>query len=168
MHDQRTCECGCGQSLPAPKRADRPARFILGHNRRKPISYKIEDRGYTTPCWIWQNGVSTGGYARTTVNGKQTNAHRAFYEQEHGALPQDLHVDHLCSVRACINPDHHEPVTVAENVRRGKKTKLTHVDVQAIRRAVREGHSQVSVARRFGVIPNHISNIVAGRAWRDA
>jgi hypothetical protein len=30
-------------------------------------------------------------------------------------------VDHLCSVRHCVNPAHLEPVTQKVNVRRGKK-----------------------------------------------
>jgi HNH endonuclease len=29
-------------------------------------------------------------------------------------------IDHLCRVRCCVNPDHLEPVTTQENIRRGE------------------------------------------------
>ncbi len=35
-----------------------------------------------------------------------------------GAVPDGLHLDHLCNDRACINPWHLEPVTPSENRRR--------------------------------------------------
>jgi hypothetical protein len=35
------------------------------------------------------------------------------------ALRDGLDLDHLCRVRHCVNPAHLEPVTRAENLRRG-------------------------------------------------
>jgi hypothetical protein len=37
-----------------------------------------------------------------------------------GDLPDELTIDHLCRVRACCNPDHLEPVSVAVNILRGE------------------------------------------------
>ena len=37
------------------------------------------------------------------------------YEAAFGDIPDGLHLDHLCRVRDCCNPDHLEAVTLTEN-----------------------------------------------------
>ena len=85
--------------------------------------YAVEDRGYATPCWVWLLSVDGGGYGQVVVkrSGRQQSlrAHRVYYEREHGPIAVELHLDHLCRVRNCVNPAHLEVVTCAENVRRG-------------------------------------------------
>lgn len=50
-----------------------------------------------------------------------TGGHRATWEFLNGRpVPVGLELDHLCRNRWCINPTHLEPVTHAENVRRGE------------------------------------------------
>ena len=46
-------------------------------------------------------------------------------ELANGVLPATMQLDHLCRERACCNPAHLEPVTQAENIRRGEAVK-TH------------------------------------------
>ncbi len=72
----------------------------------------------TSGCWLWI-AASARGYGRVDVNGKLSQAHRVVYEILRGPIPDGLQLDHLCRVRCCVNPDHLEPVTLAENVRRG-------------------------------------------------
>lgn len=71
-------------------------------------------------CWIWQGSRTNKGYGRIMRFGKQYHAHRVVWELLVGEVDPDLVLDHLCRERACVNPDHLEPVTNVENVRRGE------------------------------------------------
>lgn len=86
-----------------------------------------------TNCWIWTGGGHGDGYGRFAVSHSSTvYAHRWAYGSLVG--PTDLTLDHLCHThsdcpggydcehRRCVNPLHLEPVTLAENVRRGNAT----------------------------------------------
>lgn len=80
--------------------------------------WEVEDRGYETPCWIWSRAKFKTGYG-AVHRGKQTlRAHRLVYAERRGPIPDNLHLDHLCRNKACVNPDHLEPVTKEENERR--------------------------------------------------
>ena len=67
------------------------------------------------------------------VDGKQRAAHRVMYEQMRGPVPDDRDLDHLCRNRACGNPDHLEPVSRSENLRRGERGKMTLASVFMLR-----------------------------------
>lgn len=69
-------------------------------------------------CWLWAGEIGRSGYGYFYEIKKHV-AHRWYYEQTVGPVPDGLELDHLCRVRHCVNPDHLEPVTHAENVRRG-------------------------------------------------
>lgn len=59
------------------------------------------------------------GYGVFNLNGKVVQAHRFNYERFRGPIPPGLVLDHLCRNPACVNPEHLEPVTDRENLRRG-------------------------------------------------
>jgi hypothetical protein len=73
-------------------------------------------------CWLWARKVGKPGYGLMTTKeaGKPRTrlAHRVSYEAFVGAIPAGLQLDHLCRVRACVNPEHLEPVTLQENLYR--------------------------------------------------
>lgn len=70
-------------------------------------------------CWTHTGYVMPNGYGQVRVAGKTMLVHRAAYEILVGPIPAGLDLDHLCRNRACYNPDHLEPVTRKENLRRG-------------------------------------------------
>ena len=72
-------------------------------------------------CWIWMGALSANGYGNIHVRPKNIVAHRYFYEYAKGPVPSGLDLDHLCRVRCCVNPDHLQPVTRSENLRRGSR-----------------------------------------------
>lgn len=69
----------------------------------------------STECVRWTGRIDRDGYGRL---GREL-AHRLTYAAVVGTIPDGLTIDHLCRVRDCINPAHMEPVTRAENTRRG-------------------------------------------------
>jgi hypothetical protein len=70
-------------------------------------------------CWIWTAARTGLGYGCVYWNGRQAMAHRVVYEVMVGAIPDGMELDHLCRNPPCVNPDHLEPVTHGENMRRG-------------------------------------------------
>lgn len=71
-------------------------------------------------CWEWIGAISTNGYGKTTISNRTVSAHRAVYVLLVGPIPEGMQLDHLCRVRHCVNPNHLEPVTAKENVRRAR------------------------------------------------
>ena len=119
---------------------DRPSRvrkYCNAHYRRwqkgRPISGPIR-RVFHGPvksrfphlidksgnCWEWLGSRNPDGYGTISIDNRISYAHRIVYEMEVGAIPEDLELDHLCRNRACVNPEHLEPVTQRVNTLRGE------------------------------------------------
>lgn len=84
-------------------------------------------------CLLYTGTLNNRGYGQITVDGVQKLVHRAIYELTVGPIPDGMNLDHTChnrdatcpggdecTHRRCINVEHLEPVTGAENTRRGK------------------------------------------------
>jgi hypothetical protein len=76
-----------------------------------------------TGCWQWQagtcgRGYSKIGYTRPDGTRRTVGAYKWIMEQIHGPIAPGYEPDHLCRNKLCVNPDHMEIVTRAENNRR--------------------------------------------------
>jgi len=89
------------------------ARFWAKVNKEGPVHPTLG-----TKCWLWAGAIS-GGYGLAWSGLRMIGAHRLSYEECRGKIPPGLHLDHLCRVPSCVNPEHLEPVTQQENTRRG-------------------------------------------------
>lgn len=81
----------------------------------------------TESCWLWMARVNNHGYGEINPgqrSGPPRLAHRLSYELIVGPIPEGFVLDHLCRTPRCVNPAHLEPVTHAENVRRGLSAQL--------------------------------------------
>ena len=80
--------------------------------------------------------ASVHGYSVVNVyiDGKKVKipAHRFAYERCVGPIPDGLDIDHKCRTRSCVQPSHLEPVTRAENVRRGIAARNGHGEQRSL------------------------------------
>lgn len=77
------------------------------------------DQADPSGCWLWLGGVNRFGYGRfAATSADLVLAHRYAYELVVGPIPAGLTLDHLCERPPCVRPDHLEPVTNSENLRR--------------------------------------------------
>ena len=88
-------------------------------------------------CWLWMGARHTLGYGqwagtkrwRQRYLNATTLAHRLVWMTLVGPIEDGLTLDHLCRNPPCVNPDHLEPVTHRENIRRGEavgRPRTTH------------------------------------------
>lgn len=70
-------------------------------------------------CWIF-DCLTDAGYGQFQDDNEHHVAHRWSYELLVGEIPPGLTLDHLCRVRACVNPWHLDPVPHRVNILRGE------------------------------------------------
>lgn len=138
----------------------------------------------TPGCWEWAAGTTHTpcgmAYGSVRFRGKMWKAHRVAYTLTNGEIPGGLVVRHKCDNGICVNPDHLELGTQRDNVldryKRGRQNhvrgsahgiaKLNERQVAEIKRLLKEGVPQRTLARRFNVSQYPIKEIAKGRAWR--
>lgn len=165
------CLCGCGRKTVIARQSlkskgwirGEPIRFVHGHNGKSKVRNWTIDGNY---CWLWNGSPRKDGYCKTKSNGKYIYAHRFIYQKLVGPIPKGLILDHLCRKPKCVNPDHLEPVTHVENLRRGKSAKLNPSKILEIKKILKNGVYQKVIAKNFNVSATLISYIKNGKRWK--
>ena len=127
----------CGKKLCAKGLCNTHWAQMNRHGVLAPIrtNETLDDRFYRnikkdeiSGCWTWLGAGSgkfynkedgSGGYGMLRLHGENYMAHRWSYEQKHKIkLTSEDTIDHLCRNTRCVNPDHLEKITLAENIKR--------------------------------------------------
>lgn len=129
-------------------------------------------------CLLWPYAKSPNGYGHARVNRRYVDCHVQVCEAVHGPKPSAKHeVAHSCGVRPCCNPAHLRwdirKNNAADRVLHGThlsgerhgQAKLSARQVLEIR--AQRHRTQISLAAEFGVAQTLISQILAGKIWKQ-
>lgn len=74
--------------------------------------YQVDESG----CWIYTGPRGRDGYGKVKKMYRSIIAHRFFYENLVGPIPEKMLIMHTCDVRPCVNPNHLVCGTHADNM----------------------------------------------------
>ncbi len=122
------CRCDCGKSRPVQASSlANGTSTSCGCQRMEDVRGTPMERllNKTIPepnsgCWLWVGASDDLGYGKIWFGDRLRLAHSASYLLHRGKIPAGTELDHTCRVPCCVNPFHLDPVTHAENVRRGE------------------------------------------------
>jgi hypothetical protein len=126
-----------------------------------------------TGCWNWLLKKNWKGYgieSTKCVDGvfRQRKAHVNAWVRENGPVPDGKQIHHTCKNRGCVNAGHLKALTDVEHKKTHGRAVLARGDVVKIRELRSGGMGYRELGKQFGVRPDHIQDIMQGKAWRGA
>lgn len=149
----------------------------IKQERENKLDYDVKPNG----CFeCTSHRVNSQGYFFIGRKGKKKQMHRFIYEEMFGEIPENMVVRHKCDNQRCINPEHLEIGTIADNNRdrdergrsrpsRGSKNgfaKLKESEVSVIKELFRKGKSVNELTTMFNIGPSTLYYIKRGERWK--
>jgi len=140
------------------------------------LDYYTDKSAGSDACWPWTGCTDRHGYGLIKWQRKARLVTRLTWELANGPIPDGQHICHRCDNPLCRNVKHLWLGTNSENMAdreakgrtlRGEKNssaKLTEADVRSIR--TKAAGTKVSIAKRYGISPQSVYDIVARRTWK--
>ena len=111
------CRAYLHTGKPCPKRGAK-GKPVLERIEARTIKAGLDD------CWLWRGTHSKGGYATTSIKGKNVYVGRVLLDIVERS---DLQARHTCENPPCVNPAHLVKGTVQDNaddmVKRGRSNR---------------------------------------------
>jgi len=125
-------------------------------------------------CWPWKAALDGKGYGQIRSKGKQLISSRIAWELTNGPIPEGMLILHKCDNRTCCNPNHLYIGTHSDNMQdrenrnrapnAGRPPSIPNEIIKTIKQLYKEGNSQMSMSRQFGISQPYISYILHGKA----
>ena len=97
-------------------------------------------KGGDDDCWIWTAFRNADGYGKIAFRGRADAAHRVAWTITNGEIPHGMVIRHKCDNPSCVNINHLEIGTHADNARdrssrNRSRTKIPISSVEKIRKS---------------------------------
>lgn len=132
----------------------------------------------TESCWLWTANTHSFGYGLFSVNRKTISAHRYSYILHKGDIPSGLVIRHKCNTPNCVNPEHLELGTQADNIQDAVKlnrhchgeshgmVSITDEIALLIKQELAKGISAARIAKELDVSKHIVYAIKYGKTWK--